>query len=198
MRKNILLVLTIVSTLVLGTLIAVRPLGEVQAKPCTQGGVINQPSLHDVPCTPEEAPQVSFHAFNTANYEPGGAFLIIEFDGERYDDGNNFDTDLHRFVAPTSGLYHFDAYLLIDHRTEESGRATQVNLFVNGAFDVILDYQADTPFGLKMYGGSTSIKLTAGDYVEVITAGPVERRIRGSNLADFLGEMTYFSGHQVY
>jgi len=63
MRKNILLVLTIVSTLVLGTLIAVLPLGEVQAKPCTQGGVTNQPSLHNVPCNPASGGGIGIYSF---------------------------------------------------------------------------------------------------------------------------------------
>ena len=37
----------------------------------------------------------------------------------------------------------------------------------NGAADLILAYQADTPIGLEIYRGSASIKLTADDYVEV-------------------------------
>ena len=82
----------------------------------------------------------------------------------RHDDGNNFDTILDRFVAPTDGVYHFEAHLVMENI--EEGKFLLVNLRKNG-LNTSICVQFDNNDLTFSCGGSALMKLAAGDFVDV-------------------------------
>jgi len=89
MQKSSLLVLTIVLTLVIGTLVTATTLGKVQAKPCNSsaGGAIDLHSC-DPPTPPAEDPSID-HA--SPNYAPGEQ---LQIDGDNYPPETHLDITL--------------------------------------------------------------------------------------------------------
>ena len=62
---------------------------------------------------------------NSGNISVNGVF---PFSVENFDIGGNYDPSLYRFVAPVSGVYHFDVSI-----HSSTGHASPVWLRINGA-----------------------------------------------------------------
>jgi len=149
-------------------------------------------------------PQVSFYAFNSVTDTVATtAFEVVEFDSVLYDDGSNFDTSEARFVAPASGVYHFDAYVELDDvgegvRVAVSLRRGPSDVFLAAPLCKIIVNAADRVVGC---GGSALVDLNAGEHVEVIARAAdadLDHKILGAFPDDSTGGSTFFSGYQVY
>ena len=85
-----------------------------------------------------------------------------------YDDGNNYNNALSRFVAPQNGVYHFDVW--VQYYSNGFG-ATSSNLIEcllqkNGFGEAISGQQFKTGDLISTYiTVSWTVKMVAGDYI---------------------------------
>ena len=112
--------------------------------------------------------QPSFGAYqNTANYLVANGYHKMVINGTRWNEGNHYDTTNSKFVAPISGVYHFDAH--VNRYSVADDYFFTIQFYVNGSSHTM---------GSRLYsrGGADlvasmghTIKLDANDYVEVYT-----------------------------
>ena len=139
------------------------------------------------------AMDVSFYAYNSStDVVAGSSTFKAEFDSERHDDGSNYNKTLDRFIAPVSGVYHFDTSLNLAGLTV--GGLIDVYLFKNGSIIVILS-KGRANASIQSFGGSAVIKLNAGDYIDVRSFIQAASPSLNGNSS---GYKTYFSGHRLY
>lgn len=119
-----------------------------------------------------------FSAYRSSAQNSGNnAFAITNFNAELYDTNSNFDiaTNVGRYTAPVSGFYHFSWLVSGSGSTGAGGDNVLVaSLYKNGS--VISGGTANTTRAATATsntgtGGSDTIQLTAGNYVEVYTYG---------------------------
>ena len=111
----------------------------------------------------------AFRAYLSAN-EPSSNYTystsppIIIFDSESYDVGGNYSTGNGKFIAPVTGIYHFDVNLYVG-AIEVAGWVSTY-LFVNGSQTsrTITDPQGGT-YGVPSL--SDNLQLTVGQEVQV-------------------------------
>jgi hypothetical protein len=137
---------------------------------------------------------VAFYAVNSLTDNVTTTdFVKVEFNVEAFDDGNNFNNSLDRFVAPVDGVYNFSTTVTFDNIT--TGDGCNINCMLNGSFYCRLGsygLQNDIP----SISGSVTLKLNASDYVEInVSSDDNNYQIRGQySTADY----TLFCGHLVY
>ena len=153
----------------------------------------------DTGATPH--PQVSFRAsatpFEITITLPVGVFTKIVFDEEQHDDDENYDPATGQFIAPSDGVYHFNAAVSVAFGLDDFVTAC---LFVDGS-QAACWYERKTAAVFAQVGGSATIRLYAGNSVEVRALVNVDDvNVLGDDAAGgFLQAFeTSFSGHQVY
>ncbi len=135
--------------------------------------------------------QVSFFAYNVGDDAVGSEWQKVEFNTEKHDDGANFNTTTDRFTAPADGVYHFSANVGLND-VADAARFI-VALYKNGSREVDLSSgYANTNDDVQVHGGSATIKLNTGDYIEVRCYSGIAITYSGSNT------YTNFSGYRVY
>lgn len=100
---------------------------------------------------------------NSGNISVNGVF---PFSVENFDIGGNYDPSLYRFVAPVSGVYHFDVSI-----HSSTGHASPVWLRINGA-NHFRSYHAGG--GASAEGQSivnVNLQLNANDYIDTASGG---------------------------
>jgi hypothetical protein len=112
----------------------------------------------------------------------GGA-TKLNFDTERFDLNNNYDTTNKRYTAPVTGYYSVN----VSQRLGKSGAvgASYLTLYKNGV-ELHRLTQVDHT-GIFIGSGSVIVSLTAGDYIEVfaLTLGS-DAVALGLNIVSFL------------
>lgn len=137
-------------------------------------------------------PFVAFHAYNSSTDAALGAgWNKVEGDVELFDQGNDYNTSLDRFTAPETGLYHFTQQVTLNDVDDAARYVT--GLYVNGGQRIYTSsgYGQSTS-SFQAYGGSATLALNAGDYVEsfAYVADTSHTHYSGTNY-------TWFSGYQL-
>ena len=114
---------------------------------------------------------------------------IVPFTNVLYNDGGNFNLATETYIAPSDGLYHFDASIRIDGYT--AGQYTYLSLYVNGSLmktNTAASNSAD--FSLDISG---DLKLVSGDAVTL-------RYYQSSSphTSPASSVVYFFNGHKVY
>lgn len=125
----------------------------------------------------------------------GGSYVKITWPTKVYDTTGSFDTTNSRFVAPSSGRYHFDTnvYLL---NTNILGDIYGLVFFKNGSLIKFGPLYTTSATSFTGRSASCDLDLVKGDYIEVHLYG------NGNNSASTLtangtATFTHFSGHKV-
>lgn len=93
------------------------------------------------------------------------AYTKLTFDTEIYDNANNYDTSLSRFVAPEAGFYSVTT--AIQWLSQIVGNRTILKIFKNGAnYNLLSDSSAGGAVGSACVG-SAVMKLALNDYIEI-------------------------------
>ena len=120
--------------------------------------------------------KVAFAAIGVTSNQPSGVITTLFLDNEVFDSGNDFNvqsaaTDKSTFIAPVSGVYHFDAHvLLILNSTTTNISSSSLSIMVNGSN--YYNVEGNQPFNITnqsqvdLQSGAT-IMLSAGDKVKV-------------------------------
>jgi hypothetical protein len=137
-------------------------------------------------------PFVAFHAYNSSTDAALAAgWNKVEGNVELFDQGNDYDTTLDRFTAPETGIYHFTQQVTLNDVDDLARYVT--GLYVNGVQRIYTSsgYQHTTA-SFQAFGGSVTLALNAGDYVEsfAYTTDASHAHYGGTNY-------TWFSGHQL-
>jgi len=114
---------------------------------------------------------VAFSAYSSANITASSTPAKVQLATEEFDEGSDFDAATnYRFTAPYDGIYHFDGIGRIT--SPGDGNNCGVLLYKNGAA-----FSATVSAGLNVGGANTlalgvsgTVKLTAGDYVELFVS----------------------------
>ena len=131
--------------------------------------------------------QPAFSAYANTN-ETTAAGGIAPYDALIFDQGSNYTTSTRRFTAPVAGIYHFSTYSNINGVS--TGNAMWYAFAVNGAYRGAYMYQVAPTSSWNWLGGSQTIKLAQGDYVQVKS---------GTSMHWDMGNAAWsnFSGHLV-
>jgi hypothetical protein len=115
----------------------------------------------------------------------------ISFSGEDFDDGNDFASN--QYVAPTAGVYHFNASVSWTPMSNTTGYSF-ISLYKNGSAFKFRMTASHTNYHSNNI--SETMKLNAGDVITVWVAhfstGGTATTYVASNL------YTYFDGHRLY
>jgi hypothetical protein len=136
---------------------------------------------------------VAFHAYNYLDDSYSTSWIIVDFEIEEFDYGNNFDTTTDTFTAPTNGVYQFNAIVSVwNIDIDENMR---IYLKKNGEWYKFLDGEFSSKSNTKhILSGSVTVHLSAGDTIQVGFSTP-DLDYRIDSFID--GLSTHFSGHRV-
>jgi hypothetical protein len=128
-----------------------------------------------------------FSAYATSGQTLAVSTQIL-FNAEDYDDGTDFITN--EYVAPSAGVYHFDAHVRLNGFLL-GGQYCYIYFAVNNVLEKDNTSQSSTnTFGLSI---SADLKLSAGDNVTVwLYAGSSGNSTVGGSFN------TWFTGHRIY
>lgn len=114
---------------------------------------------------------ISFSAYSSANITASSTPAKIQLATEAFDEGADFDaTTNYRFTAPVNGIYHFDG--IVRFTTPGDGNNCQAFLYKNGAAfteNVSVNFNVGGANSCAIPVSGT-VKLAAGDYVELYAA----------------------------
>lgn len=116
---------------------------------------------------------VSCKYFNNAVTSiPNSTVTIVDFATKDHDTHGAWTTGAAaKFTAPISGTYYVNACILLNANTGWAVTdAMQLNVYKNGNFDTLLDYENDMASASNINRaskGNTTIKLNAGDYIDI-------------------------------
>ncbi len=127
---------------------------------------------------------VHFYVQRSSNFGPSDG--VIPFDAAPVNEGNAFNLDSGIFTVPVNGIYHFDFSAVED----ESAITFSIVLQVNGATVGFAHTYQGTPGSRDTVSLNASLRLSAGDRVNVYNNG-------GGVLFDGSGHWTHFSGWLV-
>ena len=122
----------------------------------TQTGIVTMPY------------QPAFNVDGSTNNAANAEDVIAQFNREKFDRGNNYNTSTYRFVAPVSGAYQFNANMRFD---AFNGNYARLQFFVNGSHNSydhghsIIGNNKSTNYHTLNIAGV--ISLSANDYVDV-------------------------------
>lgn len=96
---------------------------------------------------------------------------IIDFGTAVYSSHGSVTTGAAwKFTAPTSGTYSISARVLFDSYAWTAGKKANLAIYKNGSYYTNLDRNpvtASVTFLLGLSGGHASVKLLAGDYIDI-------------------------------
>ncbi|MEQ6167355.1 hypothetical protein AAOE16_09180, partial [Ekhidna sp. MALMAid0563] len=177
--------------------IATADIGDDQvtaAKIGTAGaGDANKVLATDASGNPSFVGAVAFEAYDNT----GGSLAngnIITYDTESYDQGDNFDATNNRFVAPNTGIYHFEAQVEVVYAGFETNSVT---LYVDsdgagpGGETAVARFNVPGAAGNLTLLLTKTLSLSSGAYVYVRYTGISSRTVNSGRIS------TYFSGHLV-
>lgn len=109
---------------------------------------------------------------NAVSSMPNSTVTIVDFATKDHDTHNAWTTGAAaKFTAPIAGIYCVSCSLLLNASTTWAvTEAMQLNVYKNGAFDSLLDYENDMASASNInrsVKGSTNIKLLAGEYIDI-------------------------------
>ncbi len=107
---------------------------------------------------------------------PAAVYTKMVYDGESFDTLGEFDLSLSRFTALYDGYYDVSAIITTNASTT-AGELHVLRAYVNGASTATLNYKRAGSAGTQSVQGSTSLFLTAGDYLEFYLYTSVARSI---------------------
>jgi hypothetical protein len=87
--------------------------------------------------------------------------LLLEYQGPQ-----NYNTATHRYTAPVAGIYQFNVHVYGNNSSNLHSFAIRVNGSIRSRSSGYGNSQSDT-----YVSGSASFKLTANDYVDVVSSG---------------------------
>lgn len=128
-------------------------------------------------------------AWTTAN----NVYGKVAFDSELYDSNSNFDSVTnYRYVAPVAGFYQFSTS--VTSQAINNGAIIGLSLYKNGTEVCKLAVQDQiyraSSSSTTTLGGTTTLKLALGDYIEVWYLGNGTTGTTGSVLTWFVGQLT--------
>jgi hypothetical protein len=116
----------------------------------------------------------------------------VEFDNVEYNDGNGYDNTNDRFIAPASGIYHFDVSVWLMGLDDEP----LITLVVRKNNQLYRSLSFRNESGMGILTGSFDVKLNTNDYIEAYIAN------FGDCCFDIYGHPsqvgTFFNGHRVF
>ncbi len=139
--------------------------------------------------------QVAFYAYNSVSDAINTSSPTkLEFNSERFDIGNDFNTTTDLFTAPYKGIYQFNAGVMANSIT--AGDRVTVSLQVNGSDYVTLVFNQTVDPDNQTLNGSVSISLDAGDTVglTIDTLTDTAYQVYGATS----GRYSFFTGHLVF
>jgi len=111
----------------------------------------------------------------------------LTFTTENYDDTSEYDATTSRFTAINDGTYIFSAGY---HQLTSTISRRTITLYVNGSEYTRL-HEDDTRANNTVVAGSTIVKLSAGDYVEVYYT------TTNADTGTAVSALSYFAGLRV-
>lgn len=126
-----------------------------------------------------------FRAFQNSNqtYSDGDT---IKLDTESYDDNSNFNTNTYKYVAPITGMYHFD---FSAYSTVATGLV--IGLYIGNTLSIRGGWP-QVAGSFIVSNGSGDVKLTANDEVTLRMATATGTKTITAGTAN-----TYLNGHLV-
>ena len=134
-----------------------------------------------------------FYAYRSSGWQAitTGAWRLVNFDGELYDEKNEFDSSSnYRFVAGKAGYYLFGANLYWN--AWEAGKYAILSFFKNGANAGQFN-RIHTEAGGVSQGAVIMLYLTAAQYVDV----RIYTDITGTQYLVHSAAQTHFWGHKI-
>ncbi|UCH14604.1 MAG: hypothetical protein JSV22_01250 [Bacteroidales bacterium] len=140
-------------------------------------------------------PNVAFYAYNSATDAIStSTYTKIEFNEEKFDLSDNYNTTNDEFTAPYNGVYHFSVSIMVDNISV--GDYAFVYLYINGSNYSALVYQGIIEDNFyQTYSGSVTVYLNQDDVadIRISTGTDASYSIYGVGT----GYYTHFSGHLV-
>ena len=139
--------------------------------------------------------QVAFYAYNTASDNVTTVNPThLEFNGEKFDVGNDFNTTTDLFKAPYKGIYEFNVGVMAG--SINAGDRVTIMLQVNDADYTNIIFNQTVDSDNQSLVGSVTLALSAGDTVglTIDTLSDNAYTVYGSSK----GLYTYFTGHIVF
>lgn len=129
-----------------------------------------------------------FSVTRTAAVTSNSSFVLVAFDGEDFDTGNNVSAGV--FTAPVSGFYQFNWQAQMD--TAGSSIQFLAALFKNGSR--FRDGNTETVNGAAGSVGAAFLKLNAGDTIDIRVYSTTSKALSVGGTG---GPIPVFSGYLV-
>lgn len=149
------------------------------------------PNVVGLPETIKNHNPYMFSAYRAGSWSVGnGVSAIVPFETEDYDNNGDFDTATGKYTAPVSGYYEFSAGVQYVSVGNPVIIITSIGVNSTSSETKRLQEKVTASSGNSTHSGSVQLKLTAGDYVCVLS--------RASNNSGGTGSaVTYFTGRLV-
>jgi len=142
----------------------------------------------------------------------GSTYHRIILDTKSYDNGDNFNTTAYKFIVPTSGVYHFDANVLMDNNQDlDAGdwadeSRLDIHLFKNQGDATTASATNRVASSLHLLSGaitdnfwqgslSVDLSLNSDDFIELYVKQ--DSGVEQHTYAPASGAWTKFTGHLV-
>ena len=106
----------------------------------------------------------AFYAIQSANVTMAAANVLVPFDSEQFDLGNNFNPATGAFTSPANGVYQFNVGL---YKNEAAGTRHAIQIYKNGTFSYSLEYWFCETANNNVRNGSFLMNLNAGETVQI-------------------------------
>lgn len=119
---------------------------------------------------------------------------FTEYSVEVFDIGNNYSISNQQFVAPVSGIYHFDLSAVVTFSSSTTIQRLLLCIYVNGNPESCSRISGNSSLNTGVVL-STDLSLSAGD---VVVTGLRVINITGTPYLNGSALDIHFSGHKVY
>jgi hypothetical protein len=129
--------------------------------------------LAEIEARERAASIVAIYTSSSGQSIPNNTFTIIDYSTREIDTHSAVTTGSSwKFTAPVSGYYHIDASIMFGGTTTwNDGEFGYLRIYLNGGASMIIldrkdNYGSASTVYMKL-GGSTSMHLNAGDYIDI-------------------------------